>query len=209
MGRPTINDETKSRIVDLYSTGKATTATQIQNFLDEENKQRAKDDKDERLQVPATRTIQDIIAKAKKRRTAEMDVEDKPWSLLKMDKAGIPWDEAPMLLRIKKFLIEQQIEQVEPLTVGVAKWCYRIKKAACELTDGQVWHFAWDYARYERNAKLSNTEADSSYRDAELAIKPWASEENRQQFAEWEAFCLQKLYRNGQRKEVNHEGKQR
>lgn len=191
MGGPRIKDETKNRIVDLYFHGQATTATEIQRRLDEENIQRAMEGRDE-LMVPATRTIQAIITKAKKRRTAEMDFKDKPWSLLRMDEGSIPWDEAPMLLRVKRFLISMQAPE---LTVGEAQWCYRIKKAAPELTDEQVWTFASDYARYERNAKLSNTEADSSYRDTELAIKPWASEENRQQFAEWEGTRLQELAR--------------
>ena len=186
MGGSRLGLQTERRIIELYWDEGVRTASKILEHLEAENQNRQKEGLALWVVPLSPRTVHRVINESKERFTIEMAFEGTPWSLAKMDKAGIPWEESPMLLRIKKFLIDGQIEQVEPLTVGVAKWCYRIKKAACELTDGQVWHFAWDYARYERNAKLSNTEADSSYWDAELAIKPWASEENRQRFAEWE-----------------------
>jgi hypothetical protein len=210
MGGPRINQETREWIIDLYFNEGSMSASQIQKRLDKENQKRLRQSEEvELLMLPAIRTIEAIVADAKKRRTSEIEFEDRPWSLLKMDEAGIPWEEAPMLLRINQAL-RLWLRPTRPLTVGEAKWCYKLKKAAPELTDQQVWSFATYYARAERTTKLAKVEVNTSYQEIELAFKPWVSEENRQRFLEWKVTRLRELCKNKEPekgKEVNHESK--
>jgi len=129
--------------------------------------------------VPGLRTIQQYMSNARKE--AKGNVQEQPWSLGTMDKAGIPWEAADWLLEHYKKCEERTtegdqlwpltnpymttlIEQREPveggwvyLTNRQAKWLWRVRfiEPALDSADPfcDLCHWADQYAYAEITAE--------------------------------------------------------
>ena len=191
MGGPRLDPQTESRIIELYWYEEVRTASKILEHLEAENQNRQEEGLALWVVPLSPRTVHRVINESKKRRTPEMDFEDTPWSLAKMDKANISWDDVPLLLGIYRHLLESHKESphLPRPTVRDAKWCVHIKKAVPELSDDAVWRYARRYSGYERVALLTGSEMETWQDDAELALGD--------AFPKWEHHRLLYLFKKG------------
>lgn len=98
-GRPRTKMEILDRIVIL--------ALDKSNLLGKEIKSKLEEEFDPR-DVPGLRTIQQYMSNA--REEAKENIQEQPWSLATMDKAGIPWEAAAWLLECYKECGEYSME---------------------------------------------------------------------------------------------------
>ena len=141
--------------------------------------------------VPGLRTIQQYMSNARKE--AEENVQEQPWSLGTMDKAGIPWEAAAWLLEHYKKCEERTtngdqlwplttlIEQREPveggwvfLTNRQAKWLWRVHLMGPALDSDDPFrdlcHWADQYAHAEITAEYLDQYFDTRTIDADLMM---------------------------------------
>ncbi len=146
--------------------------------------------------VPGLRTIQQYMSNARKE--AEENVQEQPWSLGTMDKAGIPWEAAAWLLEHYKECEKRTtkgdqlwpltnpymttlIERREPveggwvfLTNRQAKWLWRVRLIgpALDSTDPfcHLCHWADQYAHAEITAEYLDQYFDTRNIDANLMM---------------------------------------
>ncbi len=146
--------------------------------------------------IPGLRTIQQYMSNARKE--AKENIQEQPWSLGAMDKAGIPWEAAAWLLEHYKecekrttkgdqlwpwtnpymtTLIERR-ELVEGgwvfLTNRQAKWLWRVRPIvpAQEFPDPfhELCHWADQYAHAEITAEYLDQYFDTRTIDADLMM---------------------------------------
>ncbi len=146
--------------------------------------------------VPGLRTIQQYMSNARKE--AKENVQEQPWSLGTMDKAGIPWEAAAWLLEHYKecekrttkgdqlwpwtnpymtTLIERR-ELVEGgwvfLTNRQAKWLWRVHLIGPPLDSADPFpdlcHWADQYAHAEITAEYLDQYFDTRCIDADLMM---------------------------------------
>ena len=146
--------------------------------------------------VPGLRTIQQYMSNARKE--AEENVQEQPWSLGTMDKAGIPWEAAAWLLEhykeCEKHTTEGDqlwpwtnpymttlIERREPveggwvfLTNRQAKWLWRVRLIGPALDSADPFcdlcHWADQYAHAEITAEYLDQYFDTRTIDADLMM---------------------------------------
>lgn len=146
--------------------------------------------------VPGLRTIQQYMSNARKE--AEENVQEQPWSLATMDKAGIPWEAAAWLLEHYKECERRTtkgdqlwpltnpymtalIERREPveggwafLTNRQAKWLWRVRLIGPALDSADPFcdlcHWADQYAHAEITAEYLDQYFDTRTIDADLMM---------------------------------------
>jgi len=146
--------------------------------------------------VPGLRTIQQYMSNARKE--AEENVQEQPWSLATMDKAGIPWEAAAWLLEHYKECerrtmkdeqlwpltnpyLPTRIKRLEPqeggwvfLTNRQAKWLWRVRLIvpAQEFPDPfhELCRWADQYAHAEITAEYLDQYFDTRTIDADLMV---------------------------------------
>ncbi len=146
--------------------------------------------------VPGLRTIQQYMSNARKE--AEENVQEQPWSLGTMDKAGIPWEAAAWLLEHYKECEKRTtagvqlwpwtnpymttlIERREPveggwvfLTNRQAKWLWRVRLIGPALDSADPFcdlcHWADQYAHAEITAEYLDQYFDTRTIDADLMM---------------------------------------
>ncbi len=146
--------------------------------------------------VPGLRTIQQYMSNARKE--AEENVQEQPWSLGGMDKAGIPWEAAAWLLEHYKECEKRTtkgdqlwpwtnpymttlIERREPveggwvfLTNRQAKWLWRVRLIGPALDSADPFydlcHWADQYAHAEITAEYLDQYFDTRTIDADLMM---------------------------------------
>lgn len=176
---PRTRKEILDRIVVLALDKSNLSGKQIKTQLEEEF---------EPNDVPGLRTIQQYTSNARKE--AEENVQEQPWSLATMDKAGIPW-EAVYWLRERYMECEKRQkkgEQLWPwtthfteakpspsvvLTNRQAKWLYRVHLFMPELDELPDWlhklcERADEYAHREMTAEYLGQDFDTSDLDGGL-----------------------------------------
>ncbi len=144
--------------------------------------------------VPGLRTIQQYMSNARKE--AKGNVQEQPWSLGTMDKAGIPWEAAAWLLEHYKECERRTtkgdqlwpltnpymttlIERREPveggwvfLTNRQAKWLWRVRLIGPTLDSDDPFcdlcHWADQYAHAEITAEYLDQYFDTRTIDADL-----------------------------------------
>ncbi len=185
-GRPRTKMEILNRIVILALDKSNLLGKAIKAKLEEEF---------EPKDVPGLRTIQQYMSNA--REVAKENVQERPWSLGTMDKAGIPWEAAAWLLEQYKECEEstKKGEQLwrltnpypmgtnppEPveggwvfLTNRQAKWLWRVRPIAPaqEFSDPlpELCHWADQYAYAEITAEYLDQYFDTRNIDADLMM---------------------------------------
>ena len=146
--------------------------------------------------VPGLRTIQQYMSNA--REVAKENVQEQPWSLATMDKAGIPWEAAAWLLEHYKECERRTtkgdqlwsltnpymttlIERREPveggwvfLTNRQAKWLWRVRLIGPALDSADPFcdlcHWADQYAHAEITAEYLDQYFDTRTIDADLMM---------------------------------------
>jgi hypothetical protein len=146
--------------------------------------------------VPGLRTIQQYMSNARKE--AEENVQEQPWSLGTMDKAGIPWEAAGWLLECYEKCqgrttkgdqlwpwtnpyMTTRIERHEPveggwvyLTNRQAKWLWRVRLIGPALDSADPFkdlcRWADQYAHAEITAEYLDQYFDTRTIDADLAM---------------------------------------
>jgi hypothetical protein len=145
--------------------------------------------------VPGLRTIQQYMSNARKE--AKENVQEQPWSLGTMDKAGIPWEAAAWLLEHYKecerrtMKGEQLWRLTNPYPIGTkplepveggwvfltnrqAKWLWRVRPIvpAQESPDPflELCHWADQYAHAEITAEYLDQYFDTRTIDADLMM---------------------------------------
>ena len=146
--------------------------------------------------VPGLRTIQQYMSNA--REVAKENVQEQPWSLATMDKAGIPWEAAAWLLEHYKECerhttkgdqlwpltnpcMTTLIERREPveggwvfLTNRQAKWLWRVRLIGPALDSADPFydlcHWADQYAHAEITAEYLDQYFDTRTIDAGLMM---------------------------------------
>ena len=145
--------------------------------------------------VPGLRTIQQYMSNARKEATE--NIQEQPWSLATMDKAGIPWEAAAWLLEHYKECERRTMkgDQLWPLTnpypTGTkplepveggwvfltnrqAKWLWRVRSIvpAQEFPDPfhELCHWADQYAHAEITAEYLDQYFDTRTIDADLMM---------------------------------------
>jgi len=185
--QPRTKKEVLDRIVILALDKSNLLGKQIKTQLEEEF---------EPNDVPGLRTIQQYMSNARKE--AEENVQEQPWSLGTMDKAGIPWEAAAWLLEHYKKCEKRTtngeqlwpltnpymttlIERREPveggwvfLTNRQAKWLWRVRPIvpAQEFPDPflELCHWADQYAHAEITAEYLDQYFDTRTIDADLMM---------------------------------------
>jgi hypothetical protein len=167
--------------------------------------------------VPGLRTIQQYMSNARKE--GKENVQEQPWSLGTMDKAGIPWEAAAWLLDHykeceKRTMKGEQLwrltnpypigtKPLEPvkggwvfLTNRQAKWFWRVRPIvpAQKFPDPfhELCHWADQYAHAEITAEYLDQYFDTRTIDADLMMYRDAA---KQEFATNEADSKQKQKR--------------
>jgi hypothetical protein len=146
--------------------------------------------------VPGLRTIQQYMSNARKE--GKENVQEQPWSLGTMDKAGIPWEAAAWLLEHYKECerrttkgdqlwpltnpyLPARIERREPveggwvfLTNRQAKWLWRVRLIGPALDSADPFydlcHWADQYAHAEITAEYLDQYFDTRTIDADLMM---------------------------------------
>ena len=185
-GRPRTKREILNRIIILALSESHILGKELQAKLEKEF-----DHKD----VPGLRTIYQYMSNARKE--AERNIQDQPWSLGTMDKAGIPWEAAAWLLEHYKECERRTMkgdqlwrlpnpypigtkppEPVEGgwvfLTNRQAKWLWRVRSIvpAQEFRDPfhELCHWADQYAHAEITAEYLDQYFDTRTIDADLMM---------------------------------------
>jgi hypothetical protein len=183
-----------NRIIVLASTRPSMLGKEIKTKLEEEF-----DPED----VPGLRTIQNYMSDARK--APIKNIQDQPWSLGMMDKAGIPWEAAAWLLDCyeeceKRIMNDEQLwrltnpypmgtEPLEPIEGGwvfltnrQAKWLWGIHDIvpAQEFPDPfqELCHWADQYAHAEMTAEYWGQRLDTRVIDADLFMYRQVSRKN-------------------------------
>jgi len=181
---------TKKEVLDLI----VVLALDKSNLLGKQIKARLEEEF-EPNDVPGLRTIQQYMSNARKEATE--NVQEQPWSLATMDKAGIPWEAAAWLLeRYKECerramkgdrlwrltnrypIGTKPLKPVEGgwvfLTNRQAKWLWRLRSIvpAQEFPDPfhELCHWADQYAHAEITAEYLDQYFDTRTIDADLMM---------------------------------------
>lgn len=185
--QPRTKKEVLDRIVILALDKSNLLGKQIKTQLEEEFKPN---------DVPGLRTIQQYMSNARKE--AKENVQEQPWSLGTMDKAGIPWEAAAWLLEHYKECERRTtkgdqlwpltnpymttlIERREPveggwvfLTNRQAKWLWRVRLIGPTLDSADPFydlcHWADQYAHAEITAEYLDQYFDTRTIDADLMM---------------------------------------
>jgi len=97
--------------------------------------------------------------------------QDRPWSFSQNEKADVPWEATPLLLKLTKVHGDQ-------LTNRVAKWCWRARIAAPNLSDGDTFDLGKEYADREWLGGILKVEPNFDDLDEILKYHPWKSQES-------------------------------
>ena len=181
---PRTKREVLNRIIVLASTIPHILGKEIESKLKEEFNPK---------EVPSLRTIQHYMSDARKVPTR--DVQDQPWSLGMMDKAGIPWEASTWLLECyeqceRRIMEDKQLwpltnpypigtKPLEPVVGGwvfltnrQAKWLWRLRDIvpAQEFPDQfqELCYWADLYAHAEITTEYWGQDFDTRAVDANL-----------------------------------------
>ena len=97
--------------------------------------------------------------------------QDRPWTFSQNEKADVPWEATPLLLKLTKGHADQ-------LTNRVAKWCWRAHIAAPNLSDGHTFDLGKEYADREWLGGVLKVEPNFDDLDGSLIYQPWKSQES-------------------------------
>ena len=186
-GRPRTKREILNRIIALALSEPHILGKELQAKLEKEFNPK---------DVPGLRTIYQYMSNARKE--AESNIQDHPWSLGTMDKAGIPWEAAVWLLEHYKECercttegdqlwpltnpyLPTHIERCEPveggwvfLTNRQAKWLWRVRLIGPALDSADPFkdlcRWADQYAHAEITAEYLDQYFDTRTIDADLMM---------------------------------------
>ena len=103
--------------------------------------------------------------------------EDRPWRFSQNDRADLPWEATPLLLRLARSHATQ-------LTNCVARWCWRVHIGAPDLSDGDTFGLGKEYADRDWLGRILKTEPYFDDLDGVLTYQPWKSQESYTQYVQ-------------------------